>query len=220
MPDIHASTGKAITGLVLALMAMGVSACADPPPPAGPPVIMPGAPGDQPRTATSAELDEIAKGLRPTKADLEYLRMMIPHHAQALEMTALAPDRAAHPSVRALAERIGGSQRPEIDAMRGWLANKGAPPEGHGGHGQHGNHTTMPGMATPKQLADLREARGTAFDRRFLELMIAHHQGAVVMAGDLLAQGLDAEVHAMAQDVLVTQQDEIATMRRLLGEIA
>lgn len=219
MPDFRATTGKAITGLLLALTAMGVPACAGPPPPKGPPVIMPGAPGDQPRTATSAELDEIAQGVRPTEADLKYLRMMIPHHAQALEMTALAPDRAEHPSVRALAERIGGSQGSEIDAMRGWLANHGAPPQGHGGHGQHGKHAAMPGMATPQQLAELRDSRGTAFDREFLELMIAHHEGAVAMAGELLTQGLDAEVHAMGQDVLVTQQDEIATMRRLLGEI-
>ncbi|MDA3626432.1 DUF305 domain-containing protein [Saccharopolyspora oryzae] len=192
--------------------------------PESPKVVLPGAPGDQPRVVSSVEPEA---GV-PVDAEADYLRMMIAHHQQALEMTALAPDRAQHPKVRALAERIGGSQGPEIGAMQGWLASRGLDEQPghdeHSGHGQHGqptghDHSTMPGMATPEQLAQLGNSTGADFDRLFLQLMIAHHEGALTMATDIMTKGREEQVHAMAQDVLVTQQDEINTMRGLQEEV-
>ncbi|GAA4884030.1 DUF305 domain-containing protein [Saccharopolyspora cebuensis] len=202
----------------LALALTGCAAAEPEPQPA--PVVLPGAPGDRPEVVTGAEVPARTEP-RPVAVEADYLRDMIAHHGQALEMTALAPERAAHPQVRALAERIGGAQGPEIDAMRGWLATHSLPEHPTGethGHGHEG-HTAMPGMATPEQLAALAAAHGAEFDRLFLDLMIAHHEGAVTMATDLLAEGRDPQVHAMAQDVLVTQRDEIATMQRLRHEL-
>ncbi|WP_009944576.1 DUF305 domain-containing protein [Saccharopolyspora erythraea] len=195
----------------------------------------------EPKVATGEEVQGLGRPAPPGEAEATYVAMMIPHHEQALEMTALAPERAQHPQVRALAERIGGAQKPEIDMMRGWQATHGAQGRtGHGGDTGHGGHTggadtghatgtghtgadpahaAMPGMATPEQLAELAAARGADFDRLFLRLMTAHHEGAVTMATDLLTRGVDEQVHAMAQDVLVTQTDEIATMRALSAEV-
>lgn len=180
-----------------------------------PKVVLPGSPGDEPKVAGSAKLERIGRSPQALKHEVSYVRMMIPHHQQAVDMTALAPQRAQHPQVRALAERIGGSQGPEIEGMRGWLSTKTE----SGEHDKHEHDGAMPGMATPEQLDRLKAAHGTEFDRLFLELMIAHHRGAVTMATDLLAQGLDERLHGLAQDVLVTQKDEIATMQRLLGEL-
>lgn len=203
---------------VLLIAVAGLAGCAGEQP-ESPKVVLPGAPGDQPRVVASAAPDP---GV-PVEVEADYLRMMIAHHEQAVEMTALAPDRAQHPKVRALAERIGGAQGPEIGAMQGWLATHGFGGQEHSGHGQpepagH-DHATMPGMATPEQLAQLRDSTGADFDRLFLQLMIAHHEGALTMATDVLTQGREEQVHAMATDVLVTQQSEIDTMRGLQGEV-
>ncbi|MDA3646769.1 DUF305 domain-containing protein [Saccharopolyspora indica] len=201
---------------VLLIAVAGLAGCAGEQP-EPPKVVLPGAPGDQPQVVASAAPDP---GV-PVDVEAGYLRMMIAHHEQALEMTALAPQRAQHPKVRALAERIGGAQGPEIGAMQGWLDTHGFGEE-HSGHGQSAghDHATMPGMATPAQLAQLRDSTGADFDRLFLQLMIAHHEGALTMATDVLTRGREEQVHAMATDVLVTQQSEIDTMRGLQGEVA
>ncbi|MEB3372238.1 DUF305 domain-containing protein [Saccharopolyspora mangrovi] len=189
-----------------------VAGCAgEPPAPAGPPVVQPGAPGDQPKVVASAAPDRGGA----SQVEVDYLRNMIAHHQQALEMTALTAERAQNPKLRALSERIEGAQGPEIGMMQGWLDTRGA---GHAGHAGH-DHATMPGMATPDQLAQLGASRGPDYDRLFLRLMIAHHEGALTMATQLLSTGRDEQVHEMAQDVLVTQQDEIATMRGLQAEV-
>lgn len=202
-----------------------------------PSVIVPGGPGEPARIVPGDQVDS-SEQHGPTEADFRYVEMMIPHHQQALEMTALVPERVVDQRVRLLAERIEHSQGPEINAMRAWLERNGRPwadgaPTGSSGHGssEHGSaghgstehapdrhdHGLMPGMATPEQMAALAAARGTEFDRMFLELMIAHHQGAVEMAHEVLAKGRDVEVLGMAQDVAVTQTAEIERMREMLA---
>ena len=187
------------------------------------PVVLPGAPGDEPSVVPSVPDDRLAAA-EPGAAEVGYVRMMIVHHEQAVVMTDLAESRAQDPRVRSLAARIGGAQPAEIGAMRGWLDSRGLPQEagdhaagGHHGSGEHGV-SGMPGMATPEQLAELAAASGADFDRLFLRLMTAHHAGAVEMATGVLAADRDERVHEMAQDVLVTQSDEITTMRGLAAE--
>ncbi|MGW7054347.1 DUF305 domain-containing protein [Streptomyces sp. NPDC054887] len=174
----------------------------------GPSVVAPGRPGEPARTMSAQEAAKALPDGSPNGADFRYARMMIEHHAQALEMTELAPKRARSAPVERLAERITAAQRPEIDAMRGWLANNGG--EKHkGGH----DHGSMPGMATDDQLAKLRAAEGEEFDRLFLKLMIVHHEGAVAMATEVLTQGNNVQVEEMATDVIAQQTSEIGRMR-------
>jgi uncharacterized protein (DUF305 family) len=110
------------------------------------------------------------------------------------------------------AERISAGQKPEIAAMEGWLTNNDADAreETH-------DHSAMPGMATDVQLKKLRAARGKAFDTLFLELMITHHQGAVTMATEALADGNNVLVEEMANDVVAQQTVEIDRMRGLMS---
>ncbi|TDD80582.1 DUF305 domain-containing protein [Actinomadura rubrisoli] len=177
------------------------------------PVVVPGRPGEPNKTRVAGPREAAP----PTAAEVGFVRMMIPHHAQALEMSALAPGRASDGRVRSLASRIDAAQRVEIAAMRSWLEqNSEAVLKAHGrGHGAR--HSGMPGMATPEQLGRLRDARAAAFDRLYLTLMIAHHQGAVTMAKDVLDKGTDVTVQEMARDVQSTQLAEIGRMRGLLG---
>ncbi len=174
-------------------------------------VIVPGKPGEPAKTLSPQEAESAKKeDDRPNTADFRYVAMMTTHHAQAIEMSRLAPARASSAGVKALAERIADTQGPEIDAMKGWQAQYD--PKGTRTPEQHG---TMPGMATEAQLARLKAARGKDFDRLFLRLMTTHHEGAIDMAGEVLGGGNNLRVEEMANDVVAQQSSEIHRMRAL-----
>ncbi|RJL34017.1 DUF305 domain-containing protein [Bailinhaonella thermotolerans] len=207
------ATRRALAGVALA----SAAACSAAPPQggvvpsSGPPVVAPAGPGEAARTAAPGERVPLG-GPAANAADVLFAERMIPHHAQALRMTALAASRGASRTVKALAARIEAAQGPEIVVMRSWLADQGRrPPDGHG-HGAE----PMPGMATPGQLDALAGASGEEFDRSFLRLMIAHHEGALTMAREVLRDGRDRRIRALARDVLSGQTAEISRMRALL----
>lgn len=187
---------------------------------ARPEVLQPGAPGDSNRTLSPEELDDAAAP-EFNEADVAFMQMMVPHHAQAIEMAKLARDRAAHRRVQLLAERIRAAQGPEILMMASWLQERNmqvpsaAEDPSEWDHSDHG-HNPMLGMLTPDQMERLEGARGTAFDRLFLEGMIQHHRGAVAMAEDAATDGVDVIVSEVASDVAATQSAEIDRMRELL----
>ncbi len=126
-------------------------------------------------------------------------------------MSALAPARASSDGVKRLAERITAAQQPEIGAMQAWQGRHPAPSATTDGH----DHGAMPGMATERQMKDLADASGADFDRLFLRLMTAHHEGALKMAGEVLKGGNDPAVEEMAAEVVATQSAEISRMRAM-----
>lgn len=147
-------------------------------------------------------------------ADVLFVRGMISHHAQALDMVELVPDRTDNEAVRRLARRIEVSQKDEIAIMERWLEERGGIlPEGHD------HEPLMPGMLTGEELSRLADATGDAFDRLFLELMIRHHEGALVMVADLFAGGggQEPQVYRIASEVDAHQRAEIARMREMLN---
>ncbi|WP_166024143.1 DUF305 domain-containing protein [Streptomyces chilikensis] len=209
------------TALVTAALSLGLLALggcdsgADDGPGAaqGSSVIAPGRPGEPNRTLSPEEAARHRKeDDSPNAADVSYVRMMIEHHEQALEMARLAPDRAKSKQVKGLASRIADVQGAEIDMMEGWLDEHGAGKDA-GGH----EHRTMRGMATPEQMEELEAADGAGFDGLFLELMIAHHEGAIAMASDVKANGNNLRAEEMADDVIATQTTEIARMGDMRG---
>ncbi|MHC5700168.1 DUF305 domain-containing protein [Streptomyces tirandamycinicus] len=210
---------KVVTAVVVAVLALGAceSGSGSGQPKAdgdrGAAVVAPGKPGEPARTLSPEEAAKELPDDSPNAADVGYVQMMIVHHQQALEMTALVPDRAAGTPVKRLADRIRAAQQPEIGAMRGWLKRHGKG-EATGGHGSH-DHGAMPGMATDEQLARLRAAEGRAFDELFLELMITHHQGALTMGATVLSEGNNVQVGEMANDVIAQQTAEISRMRTM-----
>ncbi|MFI1932126.1 DUF305 domain-containing protein [Streptomyces sp. NPDC020330] len=178
---------------------------------ADPGVVAPGRPGEPARTLSAEEAIKEAGQDTANSADFRYTRMMIEHHGQALVMTGLVPERASADTVKRLADRISAGQKPEIGAMEGWLKRNGGDRRT-----EHHDHATMPGMATDAQLEKLRAAKGKAFDKLFLELMITHHQGAITMATEALTEGNDVIVEEMASDVVAQQTVEINRMRGLM----
>ncbi len=175
----------------------------------GPSVLVPGQPGEANRTMSAEDAaQQRTDDDSPNSADIAYARMMIEHHAQALAMTELVPDRAESSKLGKLAERIAAAQGPEIESMRAWLSEHGEDEKGDG----H-THASMPGMATEAQLKKLRAAKGEAFDELFLTLMITHHEGAITMATDVKGQGNNIRIEEMADEVVAQQTSEITRMR-------
>ncbi|WP_020658630.1 DUF305 domain-containing protein [Amycolatopsis benzoatilytica] len=159
-------------------------------------------------------------------ADVAFAQQMIPHHRQALDMAKMVPSRSTNPKVVDLAGRIDKAQDPEIRQMQGWLDAWGAPSTGaampgnampgHEMSGQPAPGHAVAGMMSDADMKNLAAAKGTEFDRAWLEMMVKHHQGAVEMAKAELGQGSDAGAKALAQKIIDGQQAEISEMQGLL----
>ena len=197
--------------------AAALSACRTPPAPSRPPIVQPGAPGESSRVIGATAAADLSR-VRHTAADVRFMQGMIGHHAQALEMTELLKSRSRSDDMRKLALRIEVSQADEIKMMQDWLQQRGvARPDPHAHH-KPGAHL-MPGMLTAEEMTRLAAASGAEFDRLFLEFMIKHHDGALVMVTELFATpgaGQEAEIFAFASDVDADQRMEIDRMRAAL----
>ena len=181
----------------------------------GAPIVRPGAPGAPPRELSAEEAIEVAD-TRYTASDAQFMRDMIPHHRQAVEMSRLAPDRTNSPELLEIAGKIEAAQGDEIAFMEQWLTSRG---ESIDRSHAHGDHHTMKGMATEAQMAALAAASGVAFDRQFLSLMIAHHEGAIEMVEALMEQpgsAYDPTLFEFTTDVTNDQSKEIELMHGLL----
>ncbi|WP_216216118.1 DUF305 domain-containing protein [Amycolatopsis aidingensis] len=235
---VRAATALVATGAVLLLSGCMNEQAAQPSDTPSAPVLVPGEPGAEPtvlspeRASAHGRTDSTQP--RPNQADVDYMNMMIPHHQQAITMTDLIDERAEDERVRTIGGRIAAAQDAEIALMAAWLIRYGkpVPPEagrhgdrglrtGHTAHSAPGGHEhgpLMPGMATPEQMDALRAANGAEFDRLFLDLMITHHEGALVMAQDELADGLELRALEMAQEVIAGQAAEIEHMRNIRAD--
>ncbi|KPP81117.1 MAG: putative lipoprotein [Oceanicaulis sp. HLUCCA04] len=205
----------------------------------GPPILQPGAPG-APSREISVEQSRALSQTRHTAADTRFMQHMIVHHQQAVDMVALIEGRTANPSVIAMGGRITLSQDDEMEMMRNWLLQRGEAVEagdlhahhGHDGHAGHGEHdhgaadpddiALMTGMLTPNQMRALEAADGTQFDQLFLEGMIHHHEGALLMVDELLSQPGAAEDIIMSDftgHIVADQTAEILRMQSILAQL-
>jgi uncharacterized protein (DUF305 family) len=201
------------TAGVLLLITLGLAGCTgdDRRDEERPVVVQPGAPGEPGQVVAPGEAG--GAELPYAEADVRFVHAMIAHHGQALELAGLVPDRTGREDITLLAERIELSQGDEIARMEGWLEVRGE--QVTAGH----DHGPAPGMLTAGQLAELAGTTGAEFDRRFLEAMIFHHEGAVSMVADLFEQGggQEAEIFQLASDIDGDQRIEIDRMRALLA---
>ncbi|MFB8281747.1 DUF305 domain-containing protein [Nocardia colli] len=147
-------------------------------------------------------------------ADVTFLQMMYPHHAQAVDMAKLVPSHSQNQQLLALAANVEQAQAPEMQQITTLLQSFGKPAPTAGGHGGH----TMPGMMSADQMTALQAASGPDFDRQWLTMMIEHHTGAVAMAETELAGGTNAESKTLARTIIDSQRAEIDTMRGMLGQ--
>lgn len=179
-------------------------------------------------------------------ADVTFAQEMIPHHAQAIEMSnVLLAKEGIDPRVRELAGQIKAAQSPEIEQMSAWLGSWGQPmPSGAMPMGTGVPHTSMPmgtpgmgmpgrsmpmstapmmpgvsGMMSPHDMQALQDAQGTDAARLFLTQMIEHHRGAIAMARTEVDTGQYPPAVTLARNIIESQQREITTMEQLLSSL-
>ncbi len=193
------------------------------------PIVQPGAPGQESQVLTAEQAIKLAAASY-SPADVAFMQGMIMHHQQAVDMALLVKERTNRAELVTIAGRIESSQADEISFMRSWLAERGEALEmpgmkgakGAKGHQHHADHQ-MAGMASPQQMKALAAAKGVEFDRQFLTLMIAHHEGALTMVKDLLkspGSAADPVLFQFVNDIETEQKSEIERMDRLLAGLS
>lgn len=147
--------------------------------------------------------------------DLRFIDGMIVHHQGAVEMAEEARLKSQRREILALADAIIAAQAEEMDLMNRWRSTW---------YPQIGEELVMydhaTGSVVPMSAAQIAAmkmsgdlgAGDDAFDLRFIEAMIPHHQGAVDMAHDALAKSQRPEIKALADEIIQTQQVEIDLM--------
>lgn len=171
-------------------------------------------------TASTASIGaEAATGSAVTlnAGDIEFAQGMIGHHEQAVEMAeyALDPNSGADTEIIDLAMRIQAAQEPEIVQMTGWLTAAGEPitmdmVDGH-------DMSSMDGMMSAEQLDALAVATGAEFDLMWLQMMIAHHEGAISQAEAVKASSANPDILLLADQIIAAQQGELTEMQLLVG---
>lgn len=186
------------------------------------PVLQAGAPGEDPVRLT--ELPTMPE-VQITADEVQFVRHMILHHGQALQMTELVPERSSREDVPLFAERIHLSQEDEIRLMEQWLQDHRVAvlkiDQDGGGHGGHAALEDMPGTITEEQLAQLEQAQGEEFDRLFLELMYGHHEGAVLMVEQLQQgeQSTDTVLWNLVREIEGDQRIEMDRILQMLDQL-
>lgn len=137
--------------------------------------------------------------------DIAFAELMIPHHEQAMEMFEIALLYSSNPDILKLAQQIKDAQSPEIEEMKGWTGVKAST---HAGH-------MMDGMLSGEEIRALRDTQGREFDRLFLEGMIKHHEGAIVMAKAVM-NSKNSDVTILGNSIINAQEREILEIKALL----
>jgi uncharacterized protein (DUF305 family) len=165
-----------------------------------------------------------------SSADVGFARDMQTHHQQAVELAMIEYQRTTNASLRTMSYDIATSQAQQSGQMYGWLRTWGYTQSGldelmtwmrgHPGHPSSTSATreqiwTAMGLATDQQVAAFRAASGTAGDRMFLDLMIAHHKGGVLMGQAALAEAGQPVVRQLATAIVNAQKSEILAMEQL-----
>jgi uncharacterized protein (DUF305 family) len=144
-----------------------------------------------------------------------FAQMMIPHHEQAVELAEMALDKAslASSAIQEIANNINLTQGAEIDLFKQSLMKWGQP---YSAEDASLHSSMMEGMLSEEELDNLRSLTGSAFDTAWAEGMIAHHEGAIQMAQDVIEDGVNSTIRTLARVIISTQTSEIAQLQSLL----
>ncbi|KZX20393.1 DUF305 domain-containing protein [Rathayibacter tanaceti] len=176
-----------------------------------------------------------------SSAEAGFARDMQVHHLQGAELAMIARERSTDAEVLTVSKDILLTQQQQAGQLFGWLTSWGLPqaapepsmtwmgrPTLAGAADEHSAMgmgtedgvvpSSMPGLATPAQITELGNTSGRAFDRMFLELMTAHHRGAIDMAEALLARSRVTVATDFATSVVKAQEAEISLMEQMLAD--
>jgi uncharacterized protein (DUF305 family) len=140
-------------------------------------------------------------------SEREFITSMIPHHQEAVDTAKEVIARGGTtPEIKTLVENIVVTQEQEIAQMKQWHQE------------WYGEAYTDTGTYMP-MMQDLSQLSGAALDRAFLEDMIPHHMGAIMMAHSVEPYITHSEIETLTQAIISTQSDEIRLMRQMLASL-
>jgi uncharacterized protein (DUF305 family) len=205
-PQPAASTVRIAAGVAALAVAVVVSGCSGP------------SSSDSHADHTQAESTPLISG-QPAGFDADdvaFASQMIPHHQQAVDLSALVPDHTTNPQVIQLAKTISAEQAPEIETLKAFLVQWKEDPDSDTGHGGHGD-MAMNGMVDDATMQRLKSLNGAQFDTLWLQSMIGHHRGAIEMSNAEIANGANVDAKTLAHSIVTAQQGEIDQMNKMLG---
>lgn len=160
---------------------------------------------------------EMDLGMADANYDLRFIDAMSMHHQGAVVMAKEALEKSTRPEIKQLANNIIQSQTKEISQMKRWRTTwypqASSQPVAYGGE----NKSIMPMSAKQQESMMMSQDLGAAddqFDLRFLNTMIPHHEGALVMAKDASSKSTRPEIKQLNQSILTSQQAEIEQMQQ------
>jgi uncharacterized protein (DUF305 family) len=168
--------------------------------------------------SSSSSAESTTSVVSPTEFnddDAMFAQMMIPHHEQAIELAGMALDKAslASSAIQEIANSINLTQGAEIDLFKQSLVKWGQP---YSAEEASLHSSMMAGMLSDEELDSLRSLTATAFDEAWAQGMIAHHEGAIQMAQDVIEDGANSTMRTLARVIISTQKGEIAQLQTLL----
>ena len=149
--------------------------------------------------------------LKGEEYDRLFLAGMIAHHQGAVDMAKLALERAKHSELKTMAQNIIAAQNKEIGEMTSWQQQWGYPASSGDNmidHSAIGMENNMAGMTN-----ELKDLTGDVFDKKFLSLMIEHHQSATDMAKPGTTNAQHQEVKDLTKAIVSDQSKEIDQMK-------
>lgn len=140
------------------------------------------------------------------KSEREFIEGMIPHHQEAVDTAKQVIVRGGStPEIKKLAEDIVIAQEKEIAMMKGWYQS------------WYGKAYVADPKAYEPMMRDLSTLSGSALDKVFLEDMVMHHMGAIMMAQSVQPYILHTEITDLSKAIVETQTEEIQLMKRIVG---
>ena len=158
----------------------------------------------------------VAMQIQPsTNVDRDFVAMMVPHHQGAIEMAEAELRYGHNTTLRRLAQEIIVTQQEEIAQMRFDLVSMPTSPStgSEAAAFLAQSHAAMTKMMHAMQIKPFNNV-----DRDFVAMMVPHHQGAIDLAEAELRYGHNLPLLGLAQEIIAIQEQQIAVMRRALGE--
>ena len=155
------------------------------------------------------------------QTDLQFLDMMLMHHADGVKMAQMGASKAQNADVKALAEKMASDQQKDIGEMQKMRDEHFSGQPKQEMMMMKKRQMTMAEMEKMAQedMRKLEAASGTEFDRTFLDVFMMHHQMAIDMSKEETSKGKDAEVKKKAREIISKQTKEMGEMRRLKNQV-
>jgi uncharacterized protein (DUF305 family) len=167
---------------------------------------------------TDAAMARMMAGMKikpSNHVDRDFVALMVPHHQGAIDMAEAELSYGHNEPLRRIAQEITVTQQEEIAAMRLALVSAAASPSSGP---EEASFLAKNNAAMARMMAGMKIKPSHDVDKDFVALMVPHHQGAIDMAEAELSYGHNEPLRGLAQEIIATQEQQIAAMRRALGQ--